>query len=230
MTSNVMARPQEGRAPVPQAPGHVVMIRPHRFSVNPATAEDNAFQRSETIADAATKAYEETTRLAEALRGEGIAVSLFEDEDGSSPDSVFCNNWFTTHPDGRILLCPMYAPNRRRERRQDVIEHLRRSYDVSHVLDWTDAEACGQFLEGTGSVVIDHVHQVAYGCRSHRLTPELFLRFCDEFELQPLLFDAVDGAGWPIFHTNIMMSVGESIALIGSSLIPDPAQRAQVLD
>src|SRR5699024_4267933 len=107
MTSNVMARPQEARAPVPQAPGHAVMIRPHRFSVNPATAEDNAFQRSETIADAATKAYEETTRLAEALRGEGIAVSLFEDEDGSSPDSVFCNNWFTTHPDGRILLCPM---------------------------------------------------------------------------------------------------------------------------
>lgn len=217
-----------------QAPAHVVMVRPHRFSVNPATAADNAFQERSTAhsppaATMAGRAYTEATRLARTLDRAGVVVRLFDDETGHSPDSVFCNNWFTTHPDGRVLLCPMYAPNRRQERRADVVAHLREQFDVTEVLDWTDAEHSGQFLEGTGSVVIDHIEQVAYGCRSQRLTPELFYRFCREFDLQPVLFDALDTTGRPIFHTNVMMSVGESFAVIASESIPDAGQRADVV-
>ena len=218
----------------PQAPAHLVMVRPHQFTVNPATAADNAFQQDSAIVGRddvmARGAYDDVTRLAGALRQAGVGVSMFEDESGTSPDSVFPNNWFTTHPDGRVLLCPMYAVNRRAERRSDVIEHLRGQFNVTEVLDWSAAEDHGQFLEGTGSVVIDHARAIAYGCRSHRLTDELFFRFCAEFGLHPVLFDAVDPAGRPIYHTNVMMSVGEHLALIGAHLIPDPAQREQVLD
>lgn len=231
MTDQLMADPRTFTpAQPPQAPAHVVMVRPHRFSVNPATAGDNAFQRPHPEDDdaAADRAYREASNLAAALREAGIAVSLFEDEAGLSPDSVFPNNWFTTHPDGRVLLCPMFVENRRPERREDVIEHLRDQFSVTEVLDWSGAEDYGQFLEGTGSVVIDHVQQVAYGCRSHRLTSGLFTRFCREFGLHPVLFDAVDHAGRPIYHTNVMMSVGQTIALLGSTLIPDPVQREEV--
>src|SRR5699024_3909896 len=142
----------------------------------------------------------------------------------------FPNNWFTTHQDGRLVLCPMYAPNRRGERRGDVIERLRQDFEVTQVLDWSAAEERGQFLEGTGAMVIDHVQQVAYGCRSERLTEELFTQFCAEFGLRPVVFDDVDSAGRPIYHTNVMMSVGETLAVIGSSLIRDPIERELVLD
>ena len=206
------------------------MVRPHRFCVNQATAADNAFQHPRTTDDdAAQRAYADATRLADALRAAGVGVSLFEDETGLSPDSVFPNNWFTTHHDGRVVLCPMYAVNRRAERRDDVVAHLRDQFTVTQVLDWSAAEDYGQFLEGTGSVVIDHIHRVAYGCRSQRLSSSLFSRFCREFGLRPVLFDAVDSAGRPVYHTNVMMSVGESVAVIGSGMIRDQAQREEVL-
>ena len=226
----MMPPEQTGSRPI-QAPSHVVMVRPHRFTVNAATAADNAFQQSDSIDDAgaAHGAYGDVTRLAEALRQEGVTVSLFEDASGESPDSVFPNNWFTTHPDGRIVLCPMYAPNRRNERREDVIDQLRNDFAVTEVLDWTAAELDGQFLEGTGAVVIDHEQQVAYGCRSERLTADLFTRFCREFGLLPVLFDAVDSSGRAVYHTNVMMSVGETLAVVGADLIPDPVERDQVL-
>lgn len=221
-------RPPPERA---QAPAHVAMVRPHRFTVNLATAADNAYQRAAAgTPDAARLAYEQSSRLAEVLAEAGIEVSLFEDETGLSPDSVFPNNWFTTHPDGQVVLCPMYAHNRRQERRGDVVERLRAAFQVSQVIDLSAAEEAGQFLEGTGAVVIDHAGGLAYGCRSHRLSQELFGHYCRLLGLEPVLFDAVDAAGKPVFHTNIMLSVGESVVLIGSELIRDPAQRAAVLD
>lgn len=213
-----------------QAPAHVVMVRPHRFTVNPETAADNAFQRPAAPQDrAAPQAYAEVTRVAEALEANGVGVSLFDDEVGLSPDSVFPNNWFLTDHHGRVLLCPMFAVNRRHERRADVVAHLHRNFTVTQVLDWSAAEDYGQFLEGTGAVVIDHVLRVAYGCRSHRLSAGLFTRFCREFDLRPVLFDAADSTGRAIYHTNVMMSVGESVALVASGLITDPKQRAEVL-
>lgn len=219
-----------GGAEVAQAPAHVVMVRPHRFTVNPATAADNAYQRpSAGGVDPASSAYQESTRLAEALTEAGVGVSLFDDEEGLSPDSVFPNNWFTTHPGGQVVLSSMYAPNRRQERRDDVVEHLRDEFQVSEVIDLSAAEQANQFLEGTGAVVIDHTAGAAYGCRSHRLSEELFTHYCDLLGLEPVLFDAVDAGGKPVFHTNIMLSVGETVVLIGSELIRDPAQRAAVL-
>lgn len=214
-----------------QAPAHVLMVRPHRFSVNALTAQDNGFQRELGTHDggAAASAHAQVTAAVDALRGAGVGVHLFEDEAGLSPDSVFPNNWFTTHPDGRVLLCPMYVPNRRVERRADVVAHLRQTFQVSDVLDWSCAEEHGQFLEGTGSVVIDHMNSVAYGCRSHRLTPRVFSRFCAEFGLRPVLFDGTDSAGVPVYHTNVMLSIGQTTAVIGSELIRDDFQRQLVL-
>ncbi|WP_202912061.1 citrulline utilization hydrolase CtlX [Nesterenkonia muleiensis] len=230
-------RPRQGpggiRPPAPpaQAPAHVAMVRPHRFTVNLATAADNAYQRAAVeTPDAARLAYEQSSRLAEALAAAGVGVSLFDDEHGLSPDSVFPNNWFTTHPAGQVVLCPMYAQNRRQERRGDVVEHLRAAFQVSQVVDLSAAEEAGQFLEGTGAVVIDHAGGLAYGCRSHRLSQELFQHYCRLLGLEPVLFDAADAAGKPVFHTNIMLSVGENVVLIGSELIRDPAQRAAVLE
>ncbi|MCH8899200.1 MAG: amidinotransferase, partial [Acidobacteria bacterium] len=213
-----------------QSPSHVVMVRPHRFSVNPDTAADNAFQRNLTQGGraAAEQAYRESTQLAEALTREGIGVTLVDDEQGLSPDSVFPNNWFTTHADGRVVLCPMFAPNRRHERRSDVLELLAREFEIREVLDFSAEEDGGEFLEGTGSVVIDHRRGVAFGCRSHRLTPRLFQRYCAELDLEPVLFDAVDSSGTPIYHTNVMMSVATEFAMVGLELIPDRRRRDEI--
>jgi hypothetical protein len=218
-------------API-QSPSHVVMVRPHRFSVNQATAGDNAFQRDLSLSgtQAARRAYAESTQLADALIQEGIGVTLVDDELGLSPDSVFPNNWFTTHSDGQVVLCPMFAPNRRHERRPDVLELLGRQFEIREVLDLSEEENRGEFLEGTGSVVIDHRRGLAYGCRSHRLTPRLFQRYCSALELEPVLFDAVDSSGTPIYHTNVMMSVGETVSVIASGLITDAAERDRVLN
>lgn len=218
------------------------MVRPHRFAVNALTAGDNTFQRAtfqpttshndhtdDDGAALAQAAYTEVTAAARALQEAGVGVSLFEDPAGLSPDSVFPNNWFTTHPDGRVLLCPIYVPNRRVERRADVIDHLRETFHVTDVLDWTGAEQYAEFLEGTGSVVIDHVNRAAYGCRSHRLTPAAFSRFCAEFGLRPVLFDGTDSAGVPVYHTNVMLSIGDTTAVIGSAMIRDDFQRRLVL-
>lgn len=225
-TSQEAGSPPTGRA----MPGHVVMVRPHHFRVNPATAADNAYQRATPVPkDAAARAYQESTSLAETLVAAGVGVSLFEDETGLCPDSVFPNNWFTTHPGGQVVLSAMYAQNRRNERRSDVLDHLRAEFQVTDLIDLSPAEQTGQFLEGTGVVVIDHTAQVAYACRSHRLTEGLFQRYCHLLGLQPVLFDAVDATGKPVFHTNIMLSIGDNVVLIGSELVRDPAQRAALL-
>lgn len=214
----------------PAGPAAVLMVRPHRFRVNPETAADNAFQRSILGDDnLAARAHQESTRLAEQLTAAGVAVLLVEDELGLSPDSVFPNNWFTTHPDGRIVLCPMFAPNRRQERRDDVVAKLRAHFRVSEVLDLSAAEQRGEFLEGTGSVVIDHERGVAYACRSNRMSPGLFRQYCRLLGLKPVQFDAVDSTGTPVFHTNIMLSVGQNVVLVGTDMIRERSQREWLL-
>lgn len=213
-------------------PAHVVMVRPHHFRVNPATAADNAYQSCAAAVpeDASARAYQESTGLADALRAAGVGVSLFEDESQLCPDSVFPNNWFTTHPGGQVVLSAMYAENRRKERRSDVIDHLRADFQVTDLIDLSPAELTGQYLEGTGVVVIDHIARIAYACRSHRLTEELFEEYCHLLGLEPVLFDAVDAGGKPVFHTNIMLSIGDNVVLIGSELIRHPSHREGLLN
>lgn len=214
-----------------QAPSRVILVRPHHFTPNPTTAADNAFQSfpSHGPRAVADRARDEVTALATALTSAGVEVSLFDDDTTTTPDSVFPNNWFSTHPDGEVALYPMYAHNRRAERRADIIEALKREFLVRKVIDYSSAEYDDHFLEGTGAMVLDHPARLAYACRSNRLSPELLSDFCADHGYTPVLFDASDRAGMPIYHTNVLMSVGTRIALIGSSLIRDRAQREWVL-
>ncbi|WP_206737231.1 citrulline utilization hydrolase CtlX [Agromyces albus] len=214
-----------------QAPSAVVLIRPHRFRPNPETAVDNAFQSLDpgrSDEEIALAAYDEVTAVAAALETAGVGVHLFEDPDGSRPDSVFPNNWFSTHPDGRVATYPMFTPNRRAERRWDVIEFLEHEYVVSEVVDYSRLERDGIFLEGTGAMVLDHVNRVAYVARSHRADPVAFERFCADFAYEPMLFDAVDEHGVPIYHTNVMMAVATDFALVGLDLITPAERREEV--
>lgn len=214
-----------------QAPRSVVMIRPHHFSPNTATAEDNVFQATDagrTAAAIAASAHAEVTRAAEALEAAGVAVHLFEDEGRGTPDSVFPNNWFSTHSGGHVALYPMFSPSRRRERRQDVIEMLKQRYRVQDVIDYSGLEQDGLYLEGTGAMVLDHIERVAYAARSNRTNEVALERFCTHFNFEPVVFDAVDAMGRPIYHTNVLMCVGTDFCLIGLDTIRDSARRAEI--
>lgn len=207
----------------PQAPAALVMVRPHHFTVNTQTAADNAFQCDviESTGHAAG-AYNEITRAVDVLRGLGVGVHLFEDEGTETPDAVFPNNWFSTHAGGHIAIYPMKAPNRRKERRADVIEFLKREYRVQDVIDYSGLEPDGLFLEGTGSMVLDHIDRVAYAVKSDRTNPVALERFCTHFNFEPIVFPAEDGKGVPIYHTNVLMCVATDFALIGAELMVGP--------
>ena len=160
----------------------------------------------------------------------GVTVQLFDDPNGSLPDSVFPNNWFSTHTGGRIALYPMYSPSRRGERRADVVELLKRRYRVQDVIDYSGLEYDNIFLEGTGAMVLDHTNRVAYAARSHRADPLALERFCATFGYEPMMFDAADASGLPIYHTNVMMCIATDFALIGLDMITSPERRAEVAD
>ncbi len=212
-----------------QAPEAVVLVRPHRFRPNPETADDNAFQRPAPT-DVADAAFAASTDAARILAEAGVRVHLFDDETVDHPDSVFPNNWFSTHADGRIAVYPMRAVNRRGERRSDIVDFLRDTYRVREIVDYSDAERAGRFLEGTGAMVLDHIARVAYTARSQRADPSLLARFCTDFGYRPMLFDAVDRAGRPIYHTNVMMCVATDFALVGLEAIPDLGQRKALVE
>lgn len=218
-----------------QAPSAVVMIRPHRFHPNPETAADNAFQcaapaNGTLAADAiAEAARDEVTGAAQRLRDAGVQVHIFDDfGERSTPDSVFPNNWFSTHPGGHVALYPMYSGNRRRERRTDVIDMLKSEYRVQDVIDFSGLEYDDLFLEGTGAMVLDHVARVAYTARSRRADPVALERFCTHFNFEPMCFDTAGSNGQPIYHTNVMMSVATDFALIGLDVISEAARREEI--
>ncbi|MGX7002372.1 citrulline utilization hydrolase CtlX [Caballeronia sp. KNU42] len=218
-----------------QAPDAVVMIRPHCFHPNPETAADNAFQRRdaehdrEERAGIAAAARDEVTNAAAALEAAGVRTHVFDDHgESKTPDSVFPNNWFSTHAGGHVALYPMHCANRRRERRKDVVEMLKANYRVQDVIDYSGLEYDGVFLEGTGAMVLDHVARVAYTARSRRADPVALERFCTHFNFEPMCFDTSDGAGHAVYHTNVMMSVATEFVLIGLDLIRDDARRAEI--
>ena len=215
-----------------QAPSAVILIRADRFIPNPATAADNAFQRHvpEGQSDDATstKALAEMDAVAQALRDAGVTVHVFEDKDHTRPDSVFPNNWLSTHAGGNIAVYPMYASNRRHERRADVLELLKSQYRVQTIVDYSGLEPDGIFLEGTGAMVLDHVSRVAYTARSHRADTHVLERFCTDFGYEPMAFDAVDSEGVPVYHTNVIACIGTDVAMIALEMIPDEHRRAAV--
>jgi hypothetical protein len=217
-----------------QAPSAVVMVRPHAFAPNPQTAADNSFQRSSASDNAqgiARAAYGEVSAAAATLEAHGVRVHLFEDQadrDRDTPDAVFPNNWFSTHAGGHIALYPMYSPNRRRERRADVIELLKTQYRVQDVIDYSGLEPDGLFLEGTGAMVLDHLTRVAYVSRSNRANPVALERFATHFNFEPMVFDTSDEQGQPIYHTNVLMCIATDFVLVGLGLISDVTRRAQI--
>ena len=194
--------------PLPQSSS----IRATSFVPNPATAADNAFQADapagQTDEATSAKALAEMDALAEALRAAGVRVHVFDDDDHTRPDSVFPNNWLSTHAGGTVAVYPMYASNRRHERRADVLEMLKSEYRVQAIVDYSGLEPDGIFLEGTGAMVLDHVSRVAYTARSHRADIAVLERFCTDFNYEPMAFDAVDSDGVPVYHTNVIACVG----------------------
>ena len=215
---------------VTQSTDSVLMVRPCRFSPNPETAADNAFQaRVDYAADALSAvARKEFDAAVQTLRAAGVNVHVFEDTaEPEKPDAVFPNNWISTHHDGRIVLFPMYSALRRRERRHDIIGELRKHYRVTEVIDYSALEEKGCWLEGTGSLVLDHLNKIAYVSLSNRSDPKVMQRFAEDFNYEPVTFTSISD-GQPIYHTNVMMCIGTAFALVGLEMIPSKTERQQV--
>src|SRR6266446_7210092 len=214
-----------------QSTSSVLMVRPGRFYPNPETAADNAFQRTRHLgSDALTlMARKEFDAAVQTLRAARVNVHVFEDTaEPAKPDAVFPNNWISTHHDGRVALFPMYSALRRRERRQDIIEELRNHYQVTEVIDYSPFENEGCCLEGTGSLVFDHLNKIAYVSLSNRSNPKMIQRFADDFSYEPVTFTSIGSNGEPIYHTNVMMCIGTAFAMVGLDMIPNKAERQEV--
>lgn len=210
------------------------MIRPARFESNPHTAESNKFQGKNLSSPAQQQAdaEKEFDGLRAALEANGIQVINIDDTDEPhTPDSIFPNNWISFHADGTVVLYPMEAPNRRTERRADIIEKLSDEFgfQVREILDLSAHEDDGQYLEGTGSLVLDRVHRIAYACLSSRTHLDALGDFAQRMNYKVVAFDAVDRDGAAIYHTNVLMNVGEELAVICDEAIPRPEQRKAVL-
>lgn len=214
-----------------QAPSAVVMIRPHHFCPNEETAQDNSFQtaRNFDIERVKKQAFEQVTSVGKILEAEGVVVHTFEDTGIETPDSVFPNNWFSTHTGGHIAIYPMYAKNRRKERRSDIIELLKKQYRVQDMIDYSGLEYDEIYLEGTGAMVLDHVERVAYAARSNRTESHVLERFCSHFNFEPMAFDAKNKAGVPVYHTNVLMCIGTNFVMAGFEMMIDPKRRAEII-
>lgn len=212
----------------------VMMIRPARFESNPLTAASNRFQgrSSSSPEEQHAIALSEFDGLAAALREAGIEVIVIDDTvEPHTPDAIFPNNWISMHADGRVVLYPMEAENRRTERRHDIIDYLDKHArrQVTEVVDLSAHEDAGHFLEGTGSMVLDRANRVAYACISSRTHLDPLGEFAQRMGYDVVAFDAVDNGGVPIYHTNVLMNVGEQLAVICAEAIPRDEQRNAVL-
>lgn len=201
-----------------QAPSSVFMVRPEHFGYNPQTAASNAFQTDE-IADKTSafrkKAIAQFDQFVEKIRSYGITVHVFHSKKHKKlPDAVFPNNWVTFHEDGRVVLYPMLAENRRLERRLDLIDKIGESYDIRELIDLSYEELNDLFLEGSGSIVFDHINMIAYANESPRTNKLLFERICKQLGYDGVFFNAVDEDGIDIYHTNVMMMIGEGYCVI----------------
>jgi len=211
------------------------MIRPSRFQSNPQTAESNRFQgkTSASPAEQHAAALVQFDALTRALEQSGIAVCVFDDTpEPHTPDAIFPNNWVSFHADGTAVLYPMEAPNRRVERRRDIVELLADDHGflLRNVIDLSHHENDGHFLEGTGSMVLDRANHIAYACLSSRTHLDPLGEFAQRMDYEVLAFDAVDQDGAAIYHTNVLMNVGEKIAVVCDEAIPRHEQRQAVLE
>ncbi len=212
-----------------QNTNRVLLVEPHRFRINEETQEDNYFQPRTPVLDVhvAERAKQEFRALCHALESAGVEVVLKQNTLGErAPDAIFPNNWFSTHSDGQLVLYPMRHENRRLERRDDIIEFLSKSYP--NVLDLRSYELQEQYLEGTGSLVLDRVNRIAYACVSERSSEALIRHWSEELGYEVELFTAVDSEQRVIYHTNVMMGLGTSFVVICLTSIADKARRREI--
>ena len=215
----------------------ILMIRPVNFRMNEQTAVNNYFQEDLDLKNAAInqKAQEEFDAFVKVLRDKGINVIVVDDTpEPNTPDSIFPNNWISFHADGTVALYPMFAENRRNERRGDILDILEeKGFQIENIVDYTSAEEEEVFLESTGSMILDRVNEKAYCALSERASEELFIEFCEDFEFTPIVFSAnqsVDGKRKPIYHTNVMMCLAETFAVICLDAIDDKKEKKNVLN
>ncbi len=214
-----------------------MMIEPVRFSFNPQAAESNSFMQSDLglsndeRANIASQAASEFANLVNVLQAAGINVLTFKDTiEPHTPDAIFPNNWISMHQDGTIALYPMEAPNRRLERRHDIVEYLLDNERFTFVSDFTNYEHEGLYLEGTGSIVLDRANAIAYANVSSRMHPQALQDWASSLGFTPVLFASHRANGSSIYHTNVMMAVGEQTAVVCAVSITDAMERATVLD
>ncbi|WP_281298236.1 citrulline utilization hydrolase CtlX [Flavobacterium limnophilum] len=221
-----------------QTTNSVLMIRPVAFRMNEQTAVNNYYQQVlDTLSPATVnaKAQEEFDAFVTKLRIVGVNVIVVDDSPSpDTPDSIFPNNWISFHENGDVVLYPMFAENRRGERRDDVLDILEdHGFVINEIMDYTSAEEDGFYLEGTGSVVLDRENGKAYCALSPRADEELFIEFCEDFEYSPVIFEAfqtVNGERKLIYHTNVMLCIGDTFAVICAESIDDKKERKMVLD
>lgn len=208
----------------------ILMIRPVNFGFNEQTSGNNAFQVRGDEENARSKAIKEFDEFAELLRSNGVDLSVVEDTpEPHTPDSVFPNNWFSTHEGGTLVLYPMYAPNRREERKPSVINFIKENFKVKRVVDLTGNEKSELFLEGTGSMIIDRDHNLVYACRSPRTDEKVLEQFCEELDYDYFLFGASDASGNDIYHTNVMMCVGTEFVVVCLDAVKDIDERENLI-
>lgn len=213
------------------------MIRPVAFRMNEQTAVNNYYQKvlDNLLPESVNaKAQQEFDAFIEKLRAVGVEVITVDDTiNPDTPDSIFPNNWVSFHSNSDVALYPMFAENRRHERREDILDTIEENgFTIQNIVDYTSAEEDGFYLEGTGSIVLDRVNQKAYCALSPRADEELFIEFCEDFEYTPVIFEAfhnVENERKPIYHTNVMMCVGSSFAVLCADCIDDKKERKAVL-
>lgn len=220
-----------------QITNSLLMIRPVAFRMNEQTAVNNYFQENLDAENELInqKAQQEFDNFVQKLKSVGVRVFVVDDiKENDTPDSIFPNNWVTFHQNGDIALYPMFAENRRKERREDILLFLEeQGFQIENVYDYTSAEQEEIFLEGTGSMILDRTNEIAYCALSPRADEDLVIEFCEDFEFTPVLFTAyqsVQNQRKPIYHTNVMMALGETFAIICTDSIDDKKERKNVLE
>lgn len=209
-----------------QTTSHILMIRPAGFEYNAETAGNNAFQVKNDDDKVQQKAAAEFDAFVALLKKNGVDITVLQDtREPHTPDSIFPNNWVSFHDDGSLLLYPMYAPNRRAERKQHVLDAIAAHFDIRKTIDLSNYEKQDRFLEGTGSMVLDRENRIAYACLSPRTDANVLADFCQQMSYTSVVFDATDEKGQAIYHTNVMMCVGDRYVVICLDSIKDSQQR-----
>lgn len=212
-----------------QTTPYILMIRPVDFKFNPQTAGNNMFQKEGTQSDVQALALAEFDAFVAKLRENQIDITVINDiPHPETPDSIFPNNWVSFHNDGSAFLYPMFSPNRRLERRKDILDQLASRFELSHITDLSFFENQVLYLEGTGSMVLDRDNKIAYACLSVRTDIEVLNNFCMLSGYQPIVFQSVDDKNFPIYHTNVMMCIADSYAVICLESIKNETERQQL--